>query len=558
LLAGWDADFEVYHGTAPLVEATGRSLSPSQFEDLRRRATVRWVSGRALAPLKDRDHRAVVGAVAMAAGPTRVAFADELALGALVLVLLASWLIATSVGENAGAGGPNASGRVAYAAAALLLGLASYGEVRHAATAGTERWLSQTRLLLREAAQRLPPADAATVAVELGSIAYVGGGGGGGGWGEDGPMAAGGELSVGDSADAVVRLERRGGVRRAAVAVRVGPGRWLTLAMPPAQATTEVWLGLCIALALLGPLGLGALGWAARERARPRRLRETLTAWGFLAPATALLAVFSFAPILFALDLSLHRWSLVEPVKPFVGLDNFAQLARDPLVWIALRNTALYALQVPVTMALALSVALVLHRNTLLARLARAAFVLPSVTSVVAIALVWQWIYHRDFGLLNQVLALAGVGRVDWLGDPRTALVAVALVSIWAQLGFQMVVFLGGLERIPQAYWDAAVVDGANGWQRFWKVTYPLLKPVTLFLLVTGIITSFQAFTYVYVLTSGGPLHATDVIAHHIYRTGWQSLQFGYASAQALVLLVLLLGVTWIQFRWLGRRVEYA
>jgi ABC-type sugar transport system permease subunit len=147
---------------------------------------------------------------------------------------------------------------------------------------------------------------------------------------------------------------------------------------------------------------------------------------------------------------------------------------------------------------------------------------------------------------------------VDWLGDSRTALVAVMIVSVWLQVGYQMVLFLAGLQAIPQDYVDAARVDGANAWQRFWRVTFPLLRPVTLFVLVTGIITSFQVFTLVFILTGGGPLHGTDVIVLHIYRMAWDLLQFGGASALSVVLFLLLFVATWIQFRLLGRRVQYA
>jgi multiple sugar transport system permease protein len=149
---------------------------------------------------------------------------------------------------------------------------------------------------------------------------------------------------------------------------------------------------------------------------------------------------------------------------------------------------------------------------------------------VVAIALVWQWMYHADFGLLNYLGSLVGLAPVDWLGNPKTALVAVMIVSIWVQVGYQMVVFLAGLQGIPQVYLDAARVDGASAWQRFRHVTIPLLRPVTLFVLVTGVITSFQVFTLVYVLTDGGPLHATDVIVYRIYQMAWEFLQFGGAS----------------------------
>jgi len=185
-------------------------------------------------------------------------------------------------------------------------------------------------------------------------------------------------------------------------------------------------------------------------------------------------------------------------------------------------------------------------------------FFLPYVSSVVAVTLVWQWMYHADFGLINYLLSFVHVRPVDWLGNPKTALLAVMVVSVWVQLGYQMTVFLAGLNGIPQTYLDAARVDGAGAWQRFWKVTFPLLRPVTLFVLVTDVIGSFQVFTYVYVLTEGGPLHATDVIAYRIYQTAWEFLQFGYASALAVLLFVVLFAVTRVQFRLLGRRVEYA
>jgi ABC-type sugar transport system permease subunit len=315
---------------------------------------------------------------------------------------------------------------------------------------------------------------------------------------------------------------------------------------------------LCLAIALLGPAAAVLMGWLARARTNPRARRETLTAWVFLSPAALHLAVFAFMPIAFAAYLSFHRWSPIDPVKPFVGLDNFTALARDPLVWISLRNTLLYSLHVPVAMAIALGLALALQRQSRGAKIARTVFFLPYVSSVVAIALVWQWMYNADFGLLNYLLSIVGLAPVDWLGSPRTALVAVMIVSIWVQVGYQMVVFLAGLQGIPQVYQDAARVDGASAWQRFRHVTLPLLRPVTLFVLVTGVITSFQVFTLIYVLTDGGPLHATDVLVYRIYQMAWEFLQFGGASALSLVLLILLLGATWVQFRMLGRRVDYA
>jgi ABC-type sugar transport system permease subunit len=360
-----------------------------------------------------------------------------------------------------------------------------------------------------------------------------------------------------DTGVAGVRRAVIDGVPQASTRVRLGRG-WLALRVLPYEATVGGWLVVTIGCGLLGVLGALIVAWMARAAARPRALRETLAAWGFLAPATLHLALFSFGPILFAVYLSLHRWSPIEPFKPYVGLRNFAALARDPLVWLSLRNTLLYTLHVPVAMAIALGVALVLQHRSRVARVARTVFFLPYVSSVVAVALVWQWMYHPDFGVLNYLGSLVGMPPVDWLGDPRIALIAVMIVSIWIQVGYQMVVFLAGLQAIPREYLDAARVDGATAWQRFWRVTFPLLKPVTLFVAVTGVITSFQVFTLVYVLTDGGPLHATDLIVYHIYQMAWEFLQFGGASALSLVLFGLLFGATWLQFRLLGKRVEYA
>src|SRR5256886_3510917 len=166
--------------------------------------------------------------------------------------------------------------------------------------------------------------------------------------------------------------------------------------------------------------------------------------------------------------------------------------------------------------------------------------------------------YHPDFGLINYLWSSLGLRPVDWLGSPRTALVAVMIVSVWVQLGYQMTVFLAGLQGVPQAYLDAARVDGASAWQRFRRITLPLLRPVTLFVLVTGLIGSVPVFTYMYVLTDRGPLHATDVLGYRIYQPAWQFLQFCYTRPLSLLLFVVLFGVTRAQIMLLGKRQDYA
>jgi len=539
-LPGWTSRLEVYRGTAPLVRATAGSLSAATMAALRQQSGVLWWNGAALAPLQDKGARDVVGAVAVAGRPGgevwRRGALGGIAVPALILAIVLAF----------GATHPAARRPVirAHGAVALLVGVAAYANLRAVARDNTDQWLEQTRLLVQEATARLPTTDLAQLATTLRPVARAGG--------EGADLRPGG-----DSAAVRVRRVRFAGEPEAVVAIRVGWGRWLALRTLPGETTTGGWLWLCLALAGLSPAVAALLGWVERSRARPLRLRETLTAWGFLAPAAAHLAVFSFAPILFALYLSVHRWSLGESAKPFVGLENFGRVLRDPLVWISLRNTVLFTVQVPITMAIALGLALLLRRHSLISRIARTAFFLPYVSSVVAIALVWQWMYHADFGLVNYLLSFVHVPPVDWLGNPKTALLAVMVASVWVQLGYQMTVFLAGLNGIPETYLDAARVDGANAWQRFRRITLPLLRPVTLFVLVTGIIGSFQVFTYVYVLTDGGPLHTTDVIVYRIYQAAWGLLRFGYAGALAVLLFVVLFGVTRVQFKLLGRQVEY-
>ena len=292
-------------------------------------------------------------------------------------------------------------------------------------------------------------------------------------------------------------------------------------------------------------------------RARGKARAATGTALGFLAPSLLHLTVFVFTPIIFAAYLSLHRWDVVVPDKPFVGLDNFRELASDPTFWNALKNTAVYTLNVPMAMALSLGVALMMNRRLKGVAFLRALYFLPSVTSFVAIALVWMWIYHPTFGVANFALAAVGIGPVQWLNSTSTAMLSVIIFSVWLSLGYQMVIFLAGLQGIPDHFYDAARIDGANNWQRFWNITLPLLKPTTFFILVTSIISSFQVFTSIYIMTAGGPVGSTDVIVYHIYQSAWEELRMGYASAMSWILFVIIVIATWIQFKLIGREAEY-
>jgi multiple sugar transport system permease protein len=321
----------------------------------------------------------------------------------------------------------------------------------------------------------------------------------------------------------------------------------------PIRQHSEILQFLLVVSGIVG-LASGLFYVLARGKAR----HTTGTALSFLAPSLLHLTIFILTPIVFAGYLSLHRWDVVVSDKPFVGLDNFKEMFSDESFWNALKNTFLYTLNVPVGMVLSLSVALMMNRRFKGIAFLRALYFLPSVTSFVAIALVWMWIYHPTFGVANFLLGLVGLGPSAWLNSTSTSMISVIIFSIWLSLGYQMVIFLAGLQGIPEELHDAARIDGSGNWNRFWNITLPLLKPTTFFILITSLISSFQVFTSIYVMTAGGPVHSTDVIVYHIYQSAWEQLRMGYASAMSWVLFVLIVIATWIQFRLMGRQIEYA
>jgi ABC-type sugar transport system permease subunit/ABC-type glycerol-3-phosphate transport system substrate-binding protein len=292
-------------------------------------------------------------------------------------------------------------------------------------------------------------------------------------------------------------------------------------------------------------------------RAKRKERRISRTALAFLAPSLIHLIVFIFTPIAFAAYLSVHRWDIVVPDQPFIGLNNFSEMLTDPSFWDALKNTIVYSLNVPLGMIVSLAVALLMHKRLKWVGFLRTLYFLPSVTSFVAIALVWMWIYHPSFGMANFLLQLVGLPPLQWLNSAQTAMISLIIFSIWLGIGYQMVIFLAGLQGIPEELYEAARIDGASSWQRFWRITLPLLKPTTFFILVTSLIGSFQVFTSVYVMTAGGPIRSTDVIVYHIYQAAWEQLRMGYASAMSWVLFIIIMIATWIQFKFMGKEVEY-
>lgn len=284
-----------------------------------------------------------------------------------------------------------------------------------------------------------------------------------------------------------------------------------------------------------------------RRRANP--------AWLFVAPALGAIALFLFVPVFASLLLSFTDFDIYAVAElrnlRFVGFANYQTLLAEPLFWQALRNT-LYFVAVGGPLSVAASLAAALLVNARLARfrpLFRTAFFLPVVTTLVAIAVVWRYLYHPRIGLINQLLAGFGVAPIDWLGDPRWAMPAIIAMSIWKNFGFNMVIFVAGLQAIPERLYEAASLDGAGPWHQFRYVTLPMLAPTALFVAVMTMIGGFQLFAEPYVMTQGGPSNRTLSVVLLMFQEGFRFWNMGYAAAIAFVLFAILLAGTALQLK---------
>jgi len=300
----------------------------------------------------------------------------------------------------------------------------------------------------------------------------------------------------------------------------------------------------------------GRFGWGQPLNKMARA--EERAAWLFLLPSLVLFLVFTAVPVISAFVISFTQWDLFTAID-FVGLGNYVALWNDPIFRQVLGNTAYYVLgSVPVQMALALAAALALNRGIRGQTFFRVVYFLPVVTSTVAAALVWAWLFNSNYGLINALLSLVGVTDLPkWLASSRWAMPAVIIVSIWQNMGYAMVLFLAGLQNIRQDVYDAAALDGSQGWTRFITITLPLLSPTTFFVLIISIIGSFQVFELVFVMTKAGPANATNTLVYYIYQNGFQFYQMGYASAAAIVLFLIVLALTLVQYGLQNRWVHY-
>ncbi|MFZ5814087.1 MAG: carbohydrate ABC transporter permease [Bacillota bacterium] len=286
---------------------------------------------------------------------------------------------------------------------------------------------------------------------------------------------------------------------------------------------------------------------------------DTGLAYLYLLPTLVILGTFNIYPVIRAFVISLYDYRL--RTQEYIGLANYRELFTDPQFWTAVKNTMIFvAGTVPIEIILALGVALLLNRPLRGRAFYRLAFFVPYVTTVVAIAMVWLWIYHDQWGLLNHILGWFGVTPQKWLLDPKWTMFTIILMSIWKSLGYTVVIFLAGLQNMDRELYNAAKVDGANDRQVFWHVTWPLLTPTTFFVSITSIIGAFKVFTEIFVLYGGkpGPLRVATTIVFYIYEKAWDDYRMGYASAAAYALFFLVLAVTIIQLWYARRRVHYS
>jgi multiple sugar transport system permease protein len=288
---------------------------------------------------------------------------------------------------------------------------------------------------------------------------------------------------------------------------------------------------------------------------------QTNAGWFFLAPALILIGGFFFLPVVAAFVLSFTDFDIYSIASldnaRFVGARNYTQLLETPLFWTALKNTFYFALVGgPLTIAVSLGAALLV--NAPLVRFKsffRTIYFVPFVTTLAAIAIVWRYLYHTRYGLLNFGLGKVGIGPIDWLGDPNWAMPAIILMAVWKNFGYNMLIFIAGLQSIPEELYEAARIDGATALQRFRHVTLPQLGPTLLFVAVITMIGYFQLFVEPYVMTAGGPLRSTTSVVLLMYEEGFRWWRMGFAAAIAFVLFVVILVATLIQFR-LQRRAE--
>lgn len=296
----------------------------------------------------------------------------------------------------------------------------------------------------------------------------------------------------------------------------------------------------------------------AKNKIKMRR-GDGLSAVVFLTPTMIIFLTFILFPVIFSFYLSFHEWNMFSSEATYVGIDNYKRMLQSDEFWSVLKNTGIFTIgTVPLNMIVALLVAMALNKKIKGKKFLRTAFFAPVIISPVAAAVIWRWIYDPNYGLLNYGISFFGVDSINWLNDPTAAMFALIIMGVWKTFGINMVLFSAGLAGIPETYYEAADIDGAGKFTKFWHITLPMLAPTTFFIMIMSMISSFQVFDLVYVLTSGGPLGSTKVLVFYVYEYAFKFFEMGFASAVAYVLFVILIVLTLLQVRYMKNRVHGA
>ncbi|GAA4877346.1 sugar ABC transporter permease [Paenibacillus vulneris] len=292
-----------------------------------------------------------------------------------------------------------------------------------------------------------------------------------------------------------------------------------------------------------------------KRRKRGLQNRETLAGFLFVSPMLIGVTILVLLPILATFVLSFSDWNFIMGFKGFkwAGLDNFQKLVTDTTFLKSFRNNAIFLLTVPIYLIISLVLAIIIDKKVYWKGFFKVAYFMPYISSVVAVAIVWQVLFHPSSGPVNQFLMSIGISDPPkWIADPNYALISVMMISVWISIGFNLIVYIAGLQSIPKDLYEAADIDGASGWVKFKSITVPMLSPTTFFLLITGIISTFKVFDLIAVLTQGGPIQSTSMIVWYLYDTAFTNLKIGYASSMATVLFFCVLIITFLQ--WIGQK----
>ena len=301
---------------------------------------------------------------------------------------------------------------------------------------------------------------------------------------------------------------------------------------------------------------------SAQSRAKRRkwstlRRQEAVAGYLFLVPFFALFIIFVARAIGYSVYMSFFNWVVLAKTHPLIGLQNYQEVLGDSLWWQALKNTLIFAVfTVAGSTVLALGSALALIQRVHGRTFFRALFYAPSILSVSVVAIVWGWLMDTDFGVINYGLKMIGLPKISWLGDANVVLFSLSLVTIWWTFGFPMLIFMAGLQNIPETLYEAARIDGANSRQVFRFITLPMLRPTILFVTVTGFISHIQVFGQPYIMTNGGPGTASYTVIIYLYQAAWRYFRMGFGSAVAVCIAVVMIAFTLIQFRFLGREAD--